>query len=96
MLPIQSFANWELVRQNKENSITRNLLQENKNRRPFDWQPGMQVLVLDVRNKLDRRYKGPFPIHRVHTNGTVTIQNGRTFERVNIRRIKIYHRRENP
>jgi hypothetical protein len=96
MLPIQSFANWELIRQRKENNIVKNLFHENRDRRPFDWQPGMEVLIQDIRNKLDPKYKGPFPIHRVHTNGTVTIRKGQTFERINIRRIKIYHRRENP
>ena len=96
MLPIQSFANWELIRHKKETQISKNLFYENKNRRPFDWQPGMEVLVQDIRNKLDPKYKGPYPIHRIHTNGTVTIRRDHTFERINIRGIKIYHRRENP
>jgi hypothetical protein len=95
VLPIQSFANWELARANRSDMINKNLFQENKHRRPFDWQPGMQVLVLDIRHKLDPKYKGPFTIHRVHTNGTVTIRRGRTFERINIRRIKIFRQREN-
>ena len=44
ILPIQSFANWELARTNRNNNSTRNLLVENQRRRPFDWQPGMEIL----------------------------------------------------
>jgi Integrase core domain. len=96
MLPIQSFANWEIICHKKQAQISKNLLYENKDRRPCDWQPGMEVLVQDIHNKLDPKYKGPYVIQRMHTNGTVTIRKGHTFERLNIRRIKIYHRRENP
>ena len=32
--------------------------------------------------------KGPFPIIRVHTNNTVTVQRGQVHERLSIRRIK--------
>jgi transposase InsO family protein len=93
ILPIQSFANWELARKSRSEMINKNLLRENSRRRPFDWQPGMEVLVNNKRNKMDAKYIGPFPITSVHTNGNVTIQRGRSFQRVNIRRIKLYHRR---
>jgi hypothetical protein len=93
ILPIQSFANWELARKSRSDMIHKNLLRENSRRHPFDWQPGMEVLLKDERKKMDAKYIGPFPITAVHTNGNVTIQRGRTFQRVNIRRIKLYHRR---
>ena len=97
ILPIQSFAKWELARANRSDMITKNLFKENKNCCPFDWQPGMKVLVQDSHNKLDPKYKGPYSIHKVHTNGTITICKDQTFERNNICRIKIFcQERENP
>jgi hypothetical protein len=92
LLPIQSFANWELARTKRGENNVRNLLRENHHRKPFDWQPGMEILLEDIKNKMDTRFIGPFPITRVHTNGTVTIRRRNTLQRVNIRRIKLYHR----
>jgi hypothetical protein len=96
MLSIQLFANWELFHHKKGTQMTKNLFYENKDCRPFDWQPGMEVLVQDMNKKLDPKYKDPYPIHCVHTNGIVKLRRGHTFERINIRQIKIYHHRENP
>jgi Integrase core domain. len=93
ILPIQSFANWELAHKSHSEMIHRNLLRENNPRRPFDWQPGMEVLINFEKKKMDAKYIGPFPITRVHTNGNVTVQHGNSFQRVNIRRIKLYHHR---
>jgi hypothetical protein len=92
LLPIQSFANWELTRVRRGENNTRNLLRENQRRRFFDWQPGMEVLIENTHNKMDPKYIGPFPITRIHTNGTVTIRRRNTLQRINIRRIKLYHR----
>jgi Reverse transcriptase (RNA-dependent DNA polymerase)./Integrase core domain. len=91
LLPIQSFANWELARAKRSENNVKNLFSENQRRRPFDWQPGMNVLLENTRHKMDPKFIGPFPITRVHTNGTVTIRRGNTFQRVNIRWIKLYH-----
>jgi Integrase core domain. len=92
LLPIQSFANWELARTRRSENNVKNLLSENQRRKPFDWQPGMEILLENTRHKMDTRFIGPFPITRVHTNGTVTIRRRNTLQRVNIRRIKLYHR----
>ena len=41
--------------------------------------------------KLKYRTSGPYPIEKVHTNGTITIQlNVDTSEQINIRRVKPY------
>ena len=95
-LPIQSIANWELIRIKKQQSIHRNHMKENNRRKQFDWQPGMEILLEDKGNeKLSAKATGPYSIDKVHTNGTVTIKlKPRTFQRVNIRRIKPYYRRQ--
>jgi hypothetical protein len=91
LLPIQSFANWELGQVRCIKNNTRNLLHENQHCRPFDWQPGVEVLIENINHKLDARFIGPFPITHVHTNGTITIRHCNTFQKINIRRIKLYH-----
>ncbi len=55
----------------------------------------MEVLLEDNDGeKLSPKATGPFRISKVHTNGTVTLQiKPRTFQRINIRRIRPYYRR---
>ena len=93
ILPLQTLADWECIRHRRQEMIHRNNLIENSRRRPFDWQPGMNILLEDRSGpKLRPKYSGPFRIDKVHTNGTVTIK---IRERVfNIRRIKPYYQRE--
>ena len=94
ILPVQTIADWECIRHRKQEMIHRNCLRENKHRKQFDWQPGMEILLQEGGSKLQMRYIGPFRITKVHTNGTVTIQrNANLFQRVNIRRIKPYYQR---
>ena len=97
MLPIQNIAHWESIRLKKSKQIEKNWMRENKQRKPFDWRVGMEVMVEELtRYKLNPKATGPFTIESVHTNGTVTIQRKpRVFERINIRRLKPYYRRAN-
>jgi hypothetical protein len=95
LLPIQSFANWKLTGVRHGENNTPNLLHEIQCCRFFDWQPGMEVLMENINNKMDPNYiAGPFPITHVHTNGTVTICRQNTFQQINIGRIKLYHQPE--
>ena len=92
LLNIPILADFRLLQQRKEAVIRYNLLKENKKRISYDYAQGEQVLKLaDRPNKLDLKGLGPFPITRVHTNGTVTIElTPDVSERINIRRIKPY------
>ena len=94
-LPLPTLADWECIRLRKQQMIHRNNLNENKRRKEFDRQPGMEILIdRDIRDpKLQPYYNGPFTIQKIHTNGTVTIKKNNIYERINIRRIKPYHRR---
>ena len=56
-----------------------------------EYQVGDNVYVFNhhsTSDKLKPAWIGPFPILRVHTNNTVTIQRGQMHERMSFRRIK--------
>jgi len=91
-LDIPLLANLATIRQNRQRLIDENLRRDNLKRRTHDYQPGQAVLLLvPDPKKLEPRAIGPFPIHQVHTNGTVSIlRNPHVLERINIRRIKPY------
>ena len=92
LLNIPVLADFRLLQQRKEAVIQYNLLNENKKRISYDYAPGEQVLKLVYKpNKMELRAVGPYPIQRVHANGTVTIQLTKDVsERINIRQIKPY------
>lgn len=75
-------VDFKLMRQQRQALIDRSLL--------FDYQPGQQVLKEAPANrKLDQQAIGPFPITRIHANGTVVIRlSPYITERINMRRIK--------
>ena len=73
--------------------VDENLRRVNARRSSYDYEVQQQVLKKRFEyTKLGDRWEGPYPITRVHTNGTVSIQlaPGVT-ERINIRRVKPYY-----
>ncbi len=66
----------------------------NLRKRFQDYQLGQEILVLTYRtDKVQSCTVGPFTIERVHVNGATTIRrNANVMERVNIRRVRPYHR----
>jgi hypothetical protein len=93
ILDIPMIADWQFIRQNRQQLVDQRLIVANRRRFSYDYQVGDQVLKLEYKpNKLAPRATGPFPVQAVHTNGTVTIQlTPHTIERINIRRVKPYH-----
>jgi len=94
LLPLPILADFELVRQRRQQLIDLNAERENARRSFRDYSPGDEVLVKVPRpNAMDARATGPFVVVQSHVNGTVTIQRTpNVFERINIRRIRPYHR----
>jgi transposase InsO family protein len=90
--PIPLLINYNRLREKRQVQIDENNRRANLKRRFMDYQPGQQVLVLKHNpGKLEDRAIGPFTIHQVHVNGTVTIQRTQYVrERINIRRIRPY------
>ena len=82
------------LRDLRQQKIDLRLLKANQRRVQHDFRVGEQVLKrqpVSPQDKLKPSNVGPFPITRVHTNGTVTIQlTDRIQERINIRRILPY------
>ena len=92
--PIPLLINYEQLRERRQVLIDDNNRRANLRRRFQDYQPGQEVLVLTYKpDKLEPRADGPFTIELVHVNGTVTIRrNQHVTERINIRRVRPYHR----
>ena len=80
------------IRNNRQLLVDRRLLRENAKRIRHDYAVGDQVwkkMYLGFSDKLKPTVTGPFPIEKVHTNGTVTIRlSPNQLERINIRRIR--------
>ena len=81
-------ANWHAIRQRNQSSVLRNNARENRKRQRHTYRVGdVFVSNQDIKRKLAVK-EGPFPITKVHTNGTITIHRSTAvFERINIRRV---------
>ncbi|MEM7375831.1 MAG: hypothetical protein AAF587_44995, partial [Bacteroidota bacterium] len=97
LMDIPLIADLISLQRNRQALIDKNLLQANAKRVAHDFAVGEPVLKkmhLGLSDKLAPAFSGPYPILRVHTNGTVTLRlSPLQTERINIRRIKPYHPR---
>jgi hypothetical protein len=93
VMNIPLLADLTLIQENRQQMIDQRLIQSNRKRFAYNYQPGQRVLKMTYRpDKLEPRAEGPFTITAVHTNGTVTIQYDQfQTERLSIRVIKPYH-----
>lgn len=88
---IRHQADWQLIHERKRARIEENNERENKRRREHDYAPGERVLITKADyNKMESSREGPYSIVRVHANGTLTIQKGRSEQRINIRQCTPY------
>ena len=90
-LPLE--ADLQALQQRRQLLIDENLRRKNSKRRPFDFQPGQQVLIIEkgTDRKLNPKHTGPFTIQRIFTNGTVAIaRTPHVLERLNIDRLRPY------
>ncbi|MGH7954692.1 MAG: hypothetical protein ACREOZ_01900, partial [Gloeomargaritales cyanobacterium] len=97
VVPIPFNADWRLIQQRKQRIIEDSNRKENS-KRTDEYLVGDQVLIEHGRPgpKISRRTEGPFEVAEVFANGTVDVQrNAAVRERINIRRIRPYHRRHN-
>ena len=88
ILNINHVANWEHIKQRKQNLINKNNQRENSKRIPYTYMVGDKVLLKrGTENKYEAPYEGPYSILKVHDNGTVRLQRGAVSDTVNIRRL---------
>ena len=94
LLDIPYVADLITLRNKRQLRIDENLRKENNRRRNYDYQVGEQVYELTkikdpLFSKIRVQTRGPYPILRVHTNGTVTIRRtNQVVDRVNIRHLR--------
>ena len=91
-LDIPLYADILAIRNNRQLLVDKRLIRENAKRIRHDYAVGDLVWkknYLGFSDKLMPTVSGPYPIDRVHTNGTVTIRlSPNQTERINIRRIR--------
>jgi hypothetical protein len=105
MLNIRHLVDWHYMQTRRQKIASENNARENAKRIPHNYEVGDLVLKAKgnpgdksaVRPTLQRPFEGPYRVHHVWNNGTVTIRRtvrgGAIFERINIRRIRPYHSR---
>ena len=94
LLNVRLIANLRSIQARRQLMVDKNARKANLKRLDHDYKVGEKVLVKSgLRNaKLDYKYKGPFVILQVHTNGNVStlLRKANVSERVKIRRLKSY------
>jgi hypothetical protein len=74
-------ANWDQIQERKQDIINNSNQKENKNKNriPYEYKVGDQVLLETPRilRKLSTSRTGPYPATNVYKNGTIRIQKGK-------------------
>ena len=85
-------ADWDYIRQRKQNIIHNYNERENAKRIPHTYQIGDRIMLKKYnQHKYDSpEYEGPYTITTVNDNGTVRIQWRKFYDVVIIRNIKPY------
>ena len=94
ILNIPLVTDLQQLQKRRQKLIDQRLIEANTKRISYDYQPGQEVLKLTYQpDKLEPRATGPFTIKKTHVNGTLSIElSPGVIERINIRRVKPYHR----
>ena len=96
ILNTQFEADWNIIRQRKQNMIAKNNQRENKARHNHKYNVGDQVLYKreDKAKHQNDPWDGPYKIIATYTNGTVRIEKGSMSDITHIRLLKPYFERE--
>jgi transposase InsO family protein len=83
-------ADWNFIRQRKQDLIRKNNLRENAKRISHEYKVNDKVLMstTGLSKYSNDPWTGPYTITKVNTNGTIQIRNGIVTELVNIRLVK--------
>ena len=95
LLPIPIVAEWDQIRERRQTQIDHDTRRANEKRiTSHDYEVGDEILIVaDRTRKIQQMANGPFVISQVHAYGTVTIEvTPNVYDRINIRRIRPYHR----
>ena len=85
-------ADWNLIRQRKQEMIRRNNIKENSKRIDHEYHVGDKVLLRndDLAKFQTDPWEGPYKISTVKDNGNVRVDKGTTIEPINVRLLKPY------
>ena len=85
---IKHKANWEYIRQRKQDLINKNNKRENAGRIEYEYKVGEKVLLKrGNENKYESPYHGPYEVLEVRDNGTVRLKVNSVTDTYNIRRL---------
>ena len=94
---IQHTANWEYIKQRKQQIIHKNNKRENAGRIEHTYKVGDKVLLRrGTENKYEAPYAGPYTILKVNNNGTVRLMVKSVEDSYNLRRLEPYHSATDP
>ena len=92
---IEHQANWEFIKNRKQELIKKNNRIENAKRIAHSYKEGDKVMLkIGTENKYEQPYSGPHLIEKVNTNGMVRLQMGAVTDTVNIRSLEPYRERK--
>ena len=94
IMNIKFKADWEYIKQRKQEIINKNNQKENKQRIPHVYKVGDKVMM-DMKDTNLTKYginpfDGPFTVYQVNDNGTVVLEMGPVLDTWNIRNLKPY------
>ena len=92
ILNISHEANWQLIKQRKQELACKNNMRENKKRVAHVYKPEDLILKKNERKTKYGKdaYQGPWTVTHVNNNGTVKIKKGIVSDTINIRNIHPY------
>ena len=86
---VKHTADWEYIRQRKQQRINENNKRENAKRVEHEYQVDDKVYLLrGTENKYETPYSGPYKILQVNDNGRVRLKVKNVVDTYNIRRLK--------
>jgi len=94
---IKHTANWEYIKQRKQQIINKNNQRENAKRKEHVYKVGDKVLLArGTEFKYESPFSGPHEILKVNNNGTVCLQVKAVADEYNIRRLYPYYSATDP
>ena len=96
LLPVHFVANWAQIRQRRQHTISESNRRENAKRLAHEYRVGDHVTLATpgLLPKAKRPRTGLYKVTQIHDNGTLTIEDGPIQQRVNIRRVTPYWKRD--
>ena len=86
-------ADWNLIKQRKENLIKKNNLAENKKRTPHKYNVGDKILIkrhLESKYGSGNPYSEPMLVTQINDNGTIRYSDGKISDTINMRNVHPY------